>query len=82
MCIIYTIKIDISLIHFKNFLIVIYHDFVIFPFLFLAFTGFETNNKYEIKNSMGQRVYFAAEGNVFLQLNQCKLGHCFWVHFG
>ncbi|XP_006816091.2 phospholipid scramblase 2-like [Saccoglossus kowalevskii] len=26
-----------------------------------AFTGFETNNKYEIKNSMGQRVYFAAE---------------------
>ena len=30
--------------------------------LFSAFTGFETNNKYEIKNSMGQRVYFAAEG--------------------
>ncbi|KAG8580880.1 hypothetical protein GDO81_007458 [Engystomops pustulosus] len=28
-----------------------------------AFTGFETNNKYEIKNSMGQRVYFAAEQN-------------------
>ncbi|XP_064639681.1 phospholipid scramblase 1-like isoform X5 [Lineus longissimus] len=28
-----------------------------------AFTGFETNNKYEIKNSMGQRVYFAAEDN-------------------
>ncbi|XP_077149074.1 phospholipid scramblase 1-like [Ranitomeya variabilis] len=26
-------------------------------------TGFETNNKYEIKNSMGQRVYFAAEEN-------------------
>ncbi|XP_077988324.1 phospholipid scramblase 2-like [Glandiceps talaboti] len=26
-----------------------------------AFTGFETNNKYSIKNSMGQRVYFAAE---------------------
>ncbi|CAJ0945043.1 unnamed protein product, partial [Ranitomeya imitator] len=25
--------------------------------------GFETNNKYEIKNSMGQRVYFAAEEN-------------------
>ncbi|XP_072000230.1 phospholipid scramblase 1-like [Engystomops pustulosus] len=24
-------------------------------------TGYETNNKYEIKNSMGQRVYFAAE---------------------
>ncbi|XP_070539282.1 phospholipid scramblase 2-like [Ptychodera flava] len=26
-----------------------------------AFTGFETNNKYGIKNSMGQRIYFAAE---------------------
>ncbi|XP_043926691.1 phospholipid scramblase 1-like [Protopterus annectens] len=26
-----------------------------------AFTGFETNNKYEIKNNMGQRIYFAAE---------------------
>ncbi|NXE53250.1 PLS2 scramblase, partial [Casuarius casuarius] len=24
-------------------------------------TGFETNNKYEIKNTLGQRVYFAAE---------------------
>ncbi|KAF0880418.1 PLS1 scramblase, partial [Crocuta crocuta] len=24
-------------------------------------TGFETNNKYEIKNSFGQRIYFAAE---------------------
>ncbi|XP_077971107.1 phospholipid scramblase 2-like [Styela clava] len=26
-----------------------------------AFTGFETANKYEIKNSLGQKVYFAAE---------------------
>ncbi|KAJ1088411.1 hypothetical protein NDU88_001568 [Pleurodeles waltl] len=25
--------------------------------------GFETNNKYEIKNALGQRVYFAAEEN-------------------
>ena len=24
--------------------------------------GFETNNKYKICNSMGQQVYFAAEG--------------------
>ena len=30
--------------------------------LFLAFVGFETNNKYKICNSMGQQVYFAAEG--------------------
>ncbi|XP_069474413.1 phospholipid scramblase 2-like isoform X2 [Ambystoma mexicanum] len=26
-------------------------------------TGFETNNKYEIKNALGQRVFFAAEEN-------------------
>ena len=31
-------------------------------FIFKAFTGFETNNKYKICNSMGQQVYFAAEG--------------------
>lgn len=29
---------------------------------FTAFTGFETNNKYKILNSMGQQVFFAAEG--------------------
>ncbi|KAM9316492.1 phospholipid scramblase 1-like [Gastrophryne carolinensis] len=28
-----------------------------------ALLGYEENNKYEIKNSMGQRVYFAAEQN-------------------
>ncbi|KAK3747486.1 hypothetical protein QZH41_002160 [Actinostola sp. cb2023] len=27
-----------------------------------AFTGFETNNKYKIKNNLGQQIYFAAEG--------------------
>lgn len=27
-----------------------------------AFTGWETNNKYSIKNSMGQNVYYAVEG--------------------
>ena len=27
-----------------------------------AFVGFETNNRYKICNSMGQQVYFAAEG--------------------
>ena len=36
-------------------------------FLFLlAFTGFETNNKYKIQNSLGQQVYFAAEGKTCL----------------
>uniref|UniRef100_A0A8D0L3N4 Phospholipid scramblase n=1 Tax=Sphenodon punctatus TaxID=8508 RepID=A0A8D0L3N4_SPHPU len=29
-------------------------------------TPFETNNKYEIKNSLGQRIYFAAEQSGFL----------------
>lgn len=31
-------------------------------FFLAAFTGFETNNKYKILNSMGQQVFFAAEG--------------------
>ncbi|XP_065413997.1 phospholipid scramblase 1 isoform X1 [Chrysemys picta bellii] len=34
-------------------------------------TGFETNNKYEIKNSLGQRVYFAAEENDCCTRNCC-----------
>ncbi|XP_070802541.1 phospholipid scramblase 1-like [Pituophis catenifer annectens] len=34
-------------------------------------TGFETANKYEIKNAMGQRVYFAAEENDCCTLNCC-----------
>ena len=31
-------------------------------FLTLALTGLETANKYKIKNSMGQNVFYAAEG--------------------
>ncbi|XP_010361690.1 phospholipid scramblase 1 isoform X1 [Rhinopithecus roxellana] len=34
-------------------------------------TGFETNNKYEIKNSFGQRVYFAAEDTDCCTRNCC-----------
>ncbi|XP_063105226.1 phospholipid scramblase 1 isoform X3 [Cavia porcellus] len=33
--------------------------------------GFETNNKYEIKNSLGQRVYFAVEDNDCCTRNCC-----------
>ncbi|XP_043926049.1 phospholipid scramblase 2-like [Protopterus annectens] len=40
-------------------------------------TGFETNNKYEIKNSMGQRVYFAAEENDCCTRNCCGPGRPF-----
>ncbi|XP_013380673.1 phospholipid scramblase 1 [Lingula anatina] len=36
-----------------------------------AFTDYETNNKYEIKNSMGQRVYFAAEDTCCCTRNCC-----------
>ncbi|XP_065841128.1 phospholipid scramblase 1-like [Oscarella lobularis] len=34
-------------------------------------TGWETANKYDVKNSMGQRVYFAAEQNSCFQLQCC-----------
>ncbi|XP_055304777.1 phospholipid scramblase 1-like isoform X2 [Sitodiplosis mosellana] len=34
-------------------------------------TGIETNNQYEIKNTLGQRVYFAAEDNDCCTLNCC-----------
>ncbi|XP_034517758.1 phospholipid scramblase 1 isoform X4 [Ailuropoda melanoleuca] len=36
-----------------------------------ALTGFETNNKYEIKNSFGQRIYFATEDTDFCTRNCC-----------
>jgi hypothetical protein len=41
------------------------------PFVFLVLTGFETNNKYEIKNSLGQRVYFAVEDTDCCTRNCC-----------
>ncbi|NWW42025.1 PLS1 scramblase, partial [Panurus biarmicus] len=34
-------------------------------------TGFETNNRYELKNALGQRVYFAAEDTDCLTRNCC-----------
>ncbi|XP_048883404.1 phospholipid scramblase 3b isoform X1 [Brienomyrus brachyistius] len=36
-----------------------------------AFIGFETNNKYEIKNSMGQKIYNAKEKNDCCTRNCC-----------
>ena len=43
-------------------------------------TGFETCNKYEIKNSLGQQVYFAREGEpkLFIILNKTVV---FWILF-
>lgn len=36
-----------------------------------AFTGFETNNKFTIKNSLGQKVYWAVEENDCCTRNCC-----------
>ncbi|XP_054731734.1 phospholipid scramblase 2-like isoform X4 [Anastrepha obliqua] len=36
-----------------------------------AFTGFETNNKFSIKNALGQKVYFAVEENDCCTRNIC-----------
>ncbi|NWX82022.1 PLS1 scramblase, partial [Nothoprocta pentlandii] len=43
-------------------------------------TGFETNNKYEIKNTLGQRVYFAAEDTDFCTRNCCGPSRPFNIH--
>jgi len=32
----------------------------------LAITGFETNNQYIVRNSMGQNIYLASEGSIKL----------------
>lgn len=36
-----------------------------------AFTGFETSNKYKVQNSMGQKIYFAAEDTDCCTRNCC-----------
>ncbi|KAL9908491.1 phospholipid scramblase 1 isoform X3 [Glossina fuscipes] len=36
-----------------------------------AFTGFETNNKFSIKNALGQKVYYAVEENDCCTRNMC-----------
>lgn len=38
---------------------------------FVALVGFESNNKYEIKNSMGQNVFYAVEENDCLTRQCC-----------
>ncbi|NXR64768.1 PLS1 scramblase, partial [Rhadina sibilatrix] len=40
-------------------------------------TGFETSNKYELKNALGQRVYFAEEDTDCLTRNCCGPGRPF-----
>ena len=38
---------------------------IIFP---AAFTSFETNNRYEVKNTFGQKVFIACEGKILVSL--------------
>ncbi|PIK38938.1 putative phospholipid scramblase 2 isoform X3 [Apostichopus japonicus] len=42
-----------------------------------AFTGFETANKYIVKNTLGQQVYFAAEDSDCCTRNCCGNARCF-----
>ncbi|NXK35350.1 PLS1 scramblase, partial [Piprites chloris] len=42
-------------------------------------TGFETNNKYELKNALGQRVYFAAEDSDCLTRVCCGPARSFTI---
>ncbi|XP_069830334.1 phospholipid scramblase 1-like [Dendropsophus ebraccatus] len=44
-----------------------------------VFTGFETNNKYEITNSMGQKVYYAAEETSFCNRFFCGSARSFVI---
>ncbi|XP_073088334.1 phospholipid scramblase 1 [Manis javanica] len=42
-------------------------------------TGFETNNKYKIKNSLGQMIYFAVEDTDFCTRNCCGSSRPFTI---
>lgn len=44
------------------------------------FTGFETNNKYEIKNSIGQEIYHVKEESDCLIRNLFGPAHGFKMH--
>lgn len=41
------------------------------PYYFSVLLGFESNNKYEIKNTLGQRIYFAVEDTDCCTRNFC-----------
>ncbi|XP_041055152.1 phospholipid scramblase 1-like isoform X5 [Carcharodon carcharias] len=46
---------------------------------FAALTGFETKNKYELKNSLGQRVYYAVEDSEFCNRICCGSNRAFVI---
>ena len=39
----------------------------------VVITGFETENKYRVRNALGQQVYFAAESKTHLATNNFTL---------
>ncbi|ETE59375.1 Phospholipid scramblase 3, partial [Ophiophagus hannah] len=44
---------------------------LLYPFLSAAFIGFEGNNKYEVRNSLGQHIFHAEEQNDCCTRNCC-----------
>ncbi|XP_062957531.1 phospholipid scramblase 1 isoform X2 [Cynocephalus volans] len=61
------IPLSIHRLHFKIDQVLIHQQIELLEVL----TGFETNNKYEIKNSLGQRIFFAAEDTDCCTRNCC-----------
>lgn len=51
--------------------LLLYHFPNLCPLFSPAFIGFETNNQYEIKNSLGQKIYKAKEKNDCCTRNCC-----------
>ncbi|XP_071945599.1 phospholipid scramblase 1-like [Antedon mediterranea] len=45
-----------------------------------VFTGWECKNRYEIKNTLGQQIYFAMEESTCLMRQCCKNGREFYIH--
>ncbi len=43
-----------------------YYALILYNSLFTVLTGFETQNKYTVKNTLGQQVYFAAESMYYV----------------
>ena len=48
--------------------------------VYLVFTNWETSNRYAIKNSMGQQVYFAAEESDTCHRQCCGADRGFTMH--
>ena len=49
-------------------------------FIHAALVGFESNNKYEVRNSMGQNVFYAVEENDCLSRQCCGPLRPFTIH--